>query len=101
MLVSILHVYKSGMTIPYLLLASGSTALAHILQLAMDEPFFLTGSAGTTFRNLAFLSGDIVNLYVGWTLSGKMRRKWSCFVGFAILQMFAFRVFFADDASFA
>lgn len=100
-IVAILHIPNDGKIHGKLLKMMGGTALSHIIQLALDEPLIITRNLGTTFRNLALLSGDLMLLIAAWgLLGGKGKSKAIELFGICIMHLVLFRLFFADDASF-
>jgi hypothetical protein len=99
-IISIIHVPKNEPVFRYALVYLGGTALSHLIQICMDEPFLVTSNPGTTFRNFSLFIGDAFNLYAAYTLSGKWRRKIWYFAWVSTVQLIAFYFFFADKASF-
>lgn len=101
-IVAIVHIPANGKTYPFLLTLMAGTALSHIAQLVMDEPWIVTGSVGTTFRNFALLSGDIALFFSAWSIMGG-RRKANLFniLGVCVIKLITFQLFFADKASFS
>jgi hypothetical protein len=99
--IAILHIRNDFLPQRSLLVLLGGSALAHIIQLVMDEPLLITSNPGTTFRNLMFFAGDVANLAAAWTLSGLWRRKIIHFLCVCVAQLLFFRLIFADQASYS
>ena len=99
--IAVVHIRSDFKPHQYLLLFLGGSALAHMIQLVMDEPFLVTSNTGTTIRNFMFFSGDLANFASSWTLSGIWRRKIMHFLGVCFAQLLFFRLFFADEASYS
>ena len=100
-IVAITHISRNGKSYPLSLSLMGGTALSHVFQLLMDEPWIITDNSGTTFRNISFLFGDLAMVYCAWAiLGGKRKGKLLQFFGICFFKLLTFHLFFADKASF-
>jgi hypothetical protein len=113
-LVMICHVDKGAPTLGnrwrearnVCLTLSAGISLSHIVQLGMDEPFFIGSTMYLTIRNIAIGGSDILNYYAALLLlSGKGRFFLSRPVFFRIVaiataNLVMFQLLFADVASF-
>jgi hypothetical protein len=97
-IVCILHLDKERPVYPWLVLVMNGTAVAHIIQFCLDEPFIFTSTIGTSIRNMLFLSGDVMVLYAGLSLCKNQYRK---ILKIAAAEIIVFQIFFADYASFS
>lgn len=98
--VLIFHVSEKQVVVRKMGVVLGAIALAHGVQLLMDENFLINGSNWVSSgRNMFMFVGDCANLFVAGRLgSGARYWKWIC-VG-AVGQIVIFQILFADFASF-
>jgi len=95
------HISRNGKIYPFLLTVLGGTALSHVFQLLMDEPWIISDRLGPTFRNLFLFFGDLAMVYCAWTiLGGKRKGKLVQFFVVCFFKLLVFHIFFADKASF-
>ena len=72
--VTLMHLRRDRPVVPFALMGAAGIAVAHVVELAIDEPFFISGSlfSGGTVRNLLFVMGDCINFAWCWNLLKSM-----------------------------
>lgn len=99
-IVCILHLNNQGNIYKKLLIGMISISIFHILELFLDEPFFVSSHIAGTIRNLLFLIGDICVAYAGCSLlkinTQNVRSVLLCILALGVV----FHTFCADEASF-
>lgn len=65
MCILMLHLTKDGKIYKNLLVVMASVSIFHIIELGIDEPFFVSKNLGASIRNLMFLAGDLSIVFAG------------------------------------
>jgi phage shock protein PspC (stress-responsive transcriptional regulator) len=65
MVVLMLHLSKDEKVYKNLVIFMVSVSIFHVIELGMDEPFFVSKNLNASIRNLMFLAGDLSIVYAG------------------------------------